>query len=317
MKLEPRFLKQRSHLIVPANVERYIEKAAALGADVVVLDMDDAMPQDDPVQIEIARRNIVRAFLKLDFGDTLRFFRPRSFERDRDFEDIIEVVDGTGGKVDGIVYPKVEDVRVLDALCKILGYLERTRGLHENSIKLGIMVESVKAIKNISAIAQHDDRTVCLIFGAFDYWRSVSSPYAEFRSDHPLLDAARIAVVEAAVSAGVLPIAEMSRIYPSTKMPDEERRRAEEEFRREAERSRDMGFWGKWVGNPAQLEIVHEVFSIPPGVVERARREVEAFEASASEGRATLLVDGELVDVATYEMSRKVLELAEKLEGEK
>jgi len=312
MRVDARFLKQRSHFIVPANVERYILKSAELGADVVVLDMDDALPQDDPKQVELARRNIVEAFTTLDFGDTLRFFRPRGFERDREFEDVRFVIEGAGSDIDGLIYPKVEGTRALDGLCKILAYLENAHRLPGGSIKLGVMIESVKAVENIRDIAGFCERIVCLVFGAFDYWHSVSSPYVEFRSDHPLLDDARLRVVEAAMSAGVLPIAEMSRIYPSTKMAPDERARAEEAFRAEAEGDRDLGFWGKWVGNPAQLEIAHDVFVIPQAVVERARREIEAFEKSKESGRATLLVDGRLVDVATYEMSKKIVDLAEK-----
>lgn len=313
MKVEPRFLKQRSHFVAPANVKEYLEKTPKLGADVVVFDMDDALPQDDPEQIKIARKNIIEVFSKFDFAGTLKFFRPRGFERDRGFDDIRAIVIGAGKYLDGLIYPKVENIEVLKELCKIVSYLELTSGIPEKSLKLGLMIESVKAIDKINELASFSDRTVCLIFGAFDYWKSISSPYTEFNSKHPLLDSARVKVVEAAASAGVLSIAEMSRIYPSSKMDAETLKKAEEAFASEASRSKALGFWGKWVGNPAQLKIVHEIFTIPDRIVEQAKREVEAFEKSSKEGRATLLVNGRLVDVATYEMSKKVVELAKKL----
>lgn len=313
MRVEPKFLKQRSHFVAPANVKEYLEKTPGLGADVVVFDMDDALPQDNPEQVKIARKNIVEIFSTFDFKDTLKFFRPRGFERDSAFDDVITVLTGAGKFIDGLIYPKVESVEVLDGLCKVLDFLERTLSLPEKKLKLGLMVESVKAINNIYEIANFTTRTVCLIFGAFDYWRSVSSPYLEFNNRHPLLDNARIKVIEAALSAGIVPIAEMSRIYPSSKMDAETYKRAEEAFAEEARRSKSLGFWGKWVGNPAQLRIVHEIFTIPDKIVEQAKKEVEAFEKSAKEGRATLLVDGRLVDVATYEMSKKIIELAKRL----
>jgi len=316
MRVEPRFLKQRSHLVAPANIREYLEKTTMLGADVAVFDMDDALPQDDSEQVKIARKNIVEVFSKFDFASTLKFFRPRGFERDRGFDDIRAIVTAIGKYIDGLIYPKIESVEVLDNLCKLLSYLENTAGLAEKSIKLGLMIESVKAIDIALDLASFSDRTVCLIFGAFDYWRSVSSPYMEFHNKHPLLDNARAKIVEAAASAGILSIAEMSRIYPSSKMDAETLKKAEEAFASEARRSKAFGFWGKWVGNPAQLKIVHEVFTIPEGSVEQAKREVEAFEKSSKDGRATLLVDGKLVDVATYEMSKRIVELAKKLKKE-
>lgn len=315
MRVETKFLKQRSYFIAPANVKEYLEKTPTLDADVVVFDMDDALPQDDLEQVKIARKNIVEVFSNLDFRGTLKFFRPRGFERDSAFDDIRAVVTGAGKFIDGLVYPKIESVEVLDSLCKILDFLERTLSLPENKLKLGLMVESVKAIHNIYELANFTARTVCLIFGAFDYWKSISSPYTEFNNRHPLLDSARTKVIEAALGAGIVPIAEMSRIYPSSKMDAETRKKAEEAFANEANRSKALGFWGKWVGNPAQLKIVHEVFTIPDRVVEQAKREVEAFEKSSKEGRATLLVNGRLVDVATYEMSKKIVALAKKLKS--
>ncbi|MEJ7735418.1 MAG: aldolase/citrate lyase family protein, partial [Polyangiaceae bacterium] len=251
LELEPRFRKQRAHLTCPATVWRYVEKACtASAADLVMLDLEDSIPRGDERALAEGRANVVRALLELDWGARLRFFRPRGLELDPGFEDLRTVVAGAGARLEGIVYPKVEDadeVRLLDAT---LAELERAHHLAEGSIRVELLVESAAAEAEIAAIARASRRLVGLIFGAFDHWSSLGMvvPYA---FDHPLVDHARATIVKAAALVGVPAIAEMTLAYPTRDKSEVERAAALAECRRDAEHARRFGFRGKWTGIPA------------------------------------------------------------------
>lgn len=310
LELEPRFRRQRAHLTCPATVWKYVEKACtASAADLVMLDLEDSIPRGDERALADGRANVVRALRELDWGERLRFFRPRGLELDPGFEDLRAVIAGAGARLEGIVYPKIEDpdeVRLLDAT---LGELERAHGLPAGQVRIELLVESAAGEAELANIARASRRLVGLVFGAFDHWSSLGMvvPYA---FDHPLVDGARAAIVKAAALVGVPAIAEMTLAYPTKDKSEAERAAALAECKRDAEHARRMGFRGKWTGIPAQTEIALQVFGLDPDAVAAAVRRVRAFLEAERAGRGAVMIDGRMTDRATDRVDRVFLNAA-------
>lgn len=306
--LSPRWLAQPVHLTCPATVWKYVDKAVATAAaSLVMLDLEDSIPRGDAAALEQGRANVVRGLAELDWGATLRFFRPRGLALDPGFEDVAEVVSQAGGHLDGLVYPKVEAAEEVRLLDEALGEAEKEAGLLEGAIKVELLVESVHAEEQLDLVAAASPRLRGLIFGAFDYWSSLGLSPESYRPDHPLVMDARCNVVKAAARAGVPAIAEMTLSYPTASKSAAERAAALDECLRDAELAKDSGFQGKWTGMPAQAEIVESVFRIPREAIERAVAHVRAFAEAERAGRGAVMIGSKMADRATDRMNRTLV----------
>jgi citrate lyase beta subunit len=309
-----RHLAARAHLTVPAHVWKYVEGGVTRSAaDLVMLDLEDAMPSGDDAALEQGRDHIARAMTTLDWGTRLRFFRPRGTAEDPRHEDIRAVVPRCGGKLEGLVFPKVDhpdEVRAVDAT---LAELEDASGLAPGAIRLHVLIESAIAEERAFDIAASSPRITGLVFGAYDYFSSLGMRGVRYRNDHPLVEGARRRIVRAASSVGAVAIAEMTLEYPTRDKSPAEQQAALDACRRDAEHSRDLGFWGKWTGIPAQAELVREVFRLDPAEIERSARVVEAFVAAERAGRGAVMIDGKMADRATVRMERVLLRVAHAL----
>src|ERR1041385_3072146 len=105
IELEPRYLVQMAHLTTPATVWKYIEGAVTRStANLVMLDLEDSIPRNQPELLKQGRANVIRAFNELDWGRRLRFFRPRGIELDPAHEDISVIVEQAGAHLHGLIY---------------------------------------------------------------------------------------------------------------------------------------------------------------------------------------------------------------------
>lgn len=311
--IEPRFFLQRTHLTAPATVWKYVEGAVKSGADLVMLDLEDSIPRGDDAALAAGRANVVRALTTLDWGRSLRFFRPRGLALDPGFEDVRAVVTAAGDRLEGLVWPKAEGASELLLLDEALGEAERAAGIAEGSIKIGVLVESARAEEEAFWIAGASRRIRSLIFGAFDYFSSLGMAGARYRFDHPMVDAARMRIARAAATVGVPAVAEMTLNYPTRNKTAEERQAALDECRRDAVHAKLLGLRGKWVGIPAQIEIAHDVFCLPDAEVARALAEARAFREAEREGRGATMIGGKMADRATDRHNRVVLAAARAL----
>ncbi len=313
-QLPRRFLSQMAHLTCPAQVWRYVEGAVTRSpADLVMLDLEDSIPQGDTEALRRGRDNIVRALRELDWGRRLRFFRPRGLELDPNFSDLIKVIEGAGDRLEGLVYPKVDGPEEVALLDEVLSEAEERAGLNPGHVRVELLIESVEAEARIEEIAKATPRLAGLVLGAFDYWSSLGLPPDSYRPDHPMMTDLRCRLVKAATHAGVPAIAEMTLNYPTHDKSEVERAAALEECRRDATLARDFGFAGKWVGIPAQAEVVIEVFRPTSGEIRDAIAQVRAFREAVSSGRGATMIDGRMADRATDRLNRSLLERARTL----
>ncbi len=310
MALPARWLSQRTHLTCPATNWKFVEGACLKSAaDLVMLDLEDSIPRDDAPLLELGRRHIARALTTLDWGTRLRCFRPRGYALDPELEDVEAIVRAAGSRLEGLVYPKVEHERELERLDARLSELEAESSLPRGAIRIAVLIESVGAEERAFAIARATERLFALVFGAFDYWSSLG-PSAEYRFDHPLVDAARMRIAKAAAAVGVPAIAEMTVNYPTRDKPEAEQQAALAECRRDAEHARELGFAGKWCGIPAQVATVNQVFRLAPARVSAALYRVRAYRDAELAGRGAAMIGGKMVDRATDRVDRVTLALA-------
>jgi len=311
IELEPKYMLQMAHLTTPATVWKYIEGAVTRSsANLVMLDLEDSIPRDSPDLLAEGRANVIRAFNELDWGQKLRFFRPRGLDLDPGHEDIAAVIEHAGAKLDGLVYPKIESAEEVRSIDATLLALETELGLAMGSIRLEVLIESATAEERVFEIVAASRRLVGLVFGSYDYWASLGLGADAYRHDHPLINQARGRIVKAAASAGIPAIAEMTTNYPTRDKSEEDRRLAIEEFRRDALLARDFGFAGKWTGIPEQAALAVELFRISDEEIDRALEQAKLFRRAEASGRGAAMIGGRMADRATDRINRATLKTA-------
>ena len=311
IELEPKYLVQMAHLTTPATVWRYVESAVTKSkANLVMLDLEDSIPRDNPEILEQGRANVIRALNELDWGSRLRFFRPRGLELDPAFEDIAIIVEHAGSKLDGLIYPKIETVDEVRSIDETLTALEAELNLARGRIKIEPLIESASAEEHVFEIVLSSRRLVGLVFGSYDYWASLGLSASSYRADHPLINQARGRIVKAAASVGVPAIAEMTTNYPTRDKSEEDRRSAMEEFRRDALLARDFGFAGKWTGIPDQTAMAVEIFQTADEEINRSIKEAKQFLEAEASGRGAAMIGGKMADRATDRLNRNMLKKA-------
>ncbi|TCJ94971.1 HpcH/HpaI aldolase/citrate lyase family protein [Nocardia alba] len=289
--------RRRSELATPATNDRMFAKAAASDADLVFLDLEDAVA---PALREQARAKAVTALNDQDWGSTARAVRINGIDTRWAYADIIELVTGARDNLDTIIVPKVTAARDVWWVDVLLTQIEATIGLTE-PIRLEVLIEDVAGVANAQAIATASPRLDALIFGAGDL--SVSQrarvdtnfkPRVSYPGD--FWHYARMQVLTAARVGGVLAI---DAPYPDFK---DERGYAEE-----AEHAAALGFDGKWAIHPAQIAIANEVFAPTQAEIERAQRNLDAYRTAEAQGLGATSVDGQLVDAAHVKLAMAVL----------
>jgi len=229
---------------------------------------------------------------------------------DPSHDDIIAIVRASGSMLDGLVYPKAESAAEIESVDRTLTSIEELAHLPPGKIKIEILIESAVAVEEVFHIARASKRIAGLIFGSYDYWASLGIRASSYRSDHPLLNHARIRIVRAAAAVGVPAIAEMTTNYPTREKTDEQRLAAIEEFRRDSQLALSFGFTGKWTGIPEQAALAAELFRVSDDEVAAAIREARAFLQVERSGRGATMIGGKMVDRANDRVNRSLLKTA-------
>lgn len=308
--LDPKYRRQYAHLTCPATNWKYVEGASKSKANLVMLDLEDSIPRGNNEMLQQGRANIIKGYKELDWGDKIRYFRPRGLELDPDFEDIAVIVSEAGSVIDGLIYPKIESPEEVRSIDQVLTELEYANNLPAGRLTFQVLIESVNAERAVFEIAKASKRLSALIFGAFDYWGSLGFLPHLYRADHPIVNDVRCRIVKAASSVGIPAIAEMTLNYPTKEKTDEQKAAALEECRRDALLAFEYGFGGKWTGIPGQTDIALGVFAIAQETVDQAIKEIRAFHQAESEGKGAVMIDGKMADRATNRINLALLKQA-------
>jgi citrate lyase subunit beta / citryl-CoA lyase len=287
-----RTLVRRSALFVPVNVPRFVEKGWTRGADALILDFEDSVPVP---QKKVARQLVRDAMRECARGGAdieVRINKPYAYA----VEDLDACI---WPGLDSIHFPKAESAREIEILDRLITERERARGLPEGRVQISIAVETALGVHNALPIALASPRVVAIALGAEDFTLDIEvEPSKEGRE----LLYGKMHMVLVARLAGVQPMGTMASLadYRDIDWMGTAIREA-----------RHMGFMGAACIHPAQVRPLNLYFAPSPPEVAAARRVVQAFEAAVSEGRASVGVDGRMVDIPVAERARRVIARSE------
>jgi malyl-CoA/(S)-citramalyl-CoA lyase len=298
-----------------------MEKAPSLNADIVFLDLEDAVAPDDK---EGARENVIRALRSQDWSNCAVSVRVNGLDTHWCYRDIVDVVESCGEILDTVLVPKVGAVSDVNFVATLLDQIEQRRGFAAGQIGIHVLIETARGMANVEAIARaRPDRLEAMVFGVADYAASIqarttaiggANPEYGMLTDPTAADHARefhwgdqwhfaiSRMVAACRAEGLRPID-----GPFGDFGDRDG------YLAAARRAAALGCEGKWAIHPSQVELANEVFTPSGEEVEQARRVLEAMEAAAKEGRGAVSLDGRLIDAASIRMAENLIRKIEQL----
>lgn len=290
----------RSILATPGSNLRMIEKALASDADMVFIDLEDAVVPDAKVA---ARSNVVHAFTELDWGGKARMFRVNALDTPYFYRDLIDVIETAGQSIDLVLVPKVNDPRDVYVVETLLGQLEAHLG-RDTPIGIEVQIETATGMANCTEIAMASRRIEAIVFGPGDYAASIQMPVAaigatdDWDAVYPghRFHAAMHHLLVAGRAAGVRVID-----GPMANMKDSDG------LTHASQVSRALGYDGKWCIHPAQIEIVNDIFSPTRAEIAWATRVMQALQGSAESGHGAVSLDGVMLDAASARMAHSTL----------
>ena len=295
------FRLRRSELSTPGTSMKMMAKAAASAADLVFLDLEDAVAPGDKVE---ARKPIVEALNRLDWGTKTRAVRINSTGTVWCHDDLVEVVAGAGANLDVIIIPKVKAPRDVWFVDTLLNQMEMKLGLPIGKIGIEILIEETEALARVEEIAGCCPRLEALILGVGDLSASQGMRLGQIgeSGDRYPGDVWHYARNRLTVAARANGLDAIDGPFADFQKPDG--------YRKEAGWATTLGMVGKWCIHPSQIELANEVFSPTEKEVARAQQVIEAVRA-AEGGSANL--NGTMIDAATQRVFEVVLERAKRI----
>ena len=309
----------RSELAVPGSNPGMFEKAAASAADIIFLDVEDAVAPDDKAQ---ARKNIIQGLNDINWGTKTMMVRINGLDTHYMYRDVVDIVEACP-RLDMILIPKVgvpADVYAIDMMVtQIENAAQRTK-----RIGFEVLIETALGMANVEAIAQSSKRLEAMSFGVADYaasTRARTTVIGGVKKDSGVLTdkddsgnrlyfwtdpwhAAQTRMMVACRAYGLRPI---DGPFGDFGDPDG--------FIAAANRAAVLGYEGKWAIHPSQIALANQVFTPSEAEVTKARRIMEAMTQAAREGRGAVSLDGRLIDIASIRMAEALLTKAASIAG--
>lgn len=282
-------------MFVPGNQDKHLNKVSTLQADVIIYDLEDAVPNENKSE---ARKKVKEIVQTMD--DKENYVRVNELASPYFIEDLEGILDEN---VTGIVLPKVDtrdDVVIADYF---LSKLEEKYLFPINRFKIVPIIETARGVENVKEIAASSDRITCLSFGAEDFMLDVNM---ESSGEQIELNYARSKIVIASKAAGKE--APIDTVYTNF--------RDNEGLEAVAKQGRKAGFQGKLIIHPNQIETVNRVFAPSDEELEEAKKIVQLYEKSLEEGLGAVQLNGKMIDVPVAERAKKLLAFTRPMEIE-
>ena len=299
---------RRSVLAVPGSSDRFLARAPGLDADMVLLDLEDAVaPSEKPD----ARARVERAIREAEWGDKIVGVRLNAFSSPHTVRDVVDVVGAAGSRLDLVVLAKTGGATEISALDLILSQVEQGAGLEVGHVGIEALIETAHGFADVTAIAGASPRLEALAFGPGDLAASLGIPVTVvgdeidgYPGDH--YHAVHMALLVAARTHGLFVID-----GPYLGLGDLER------LRTLSMRTRALGFDGKWAIHPEQIPVLNAVYSPTDAEIARAHEMLAALDhASTVERRGAIRHGGEMFDEVNRKMARAVLARARRVDPE-
>ena len=288
---------RRSCLAVPGSSQKMLDKARTLPADQVFLDLEDAVA---PLAKPDARKNVVAALNEGGWGERTRVVRVNDLTTPWTYRDVVEVVEGAGANLDCVMLPKVQSASHIEWLDLTLTQIEKANGLPVGRIGIEAQIENAAGLVNVDAIAAASDRVETIIFGPADFMASINMKSLVVGALHPDYPGDPYHYI-------------LMRILMSARMHDKQaidgpylQIRDVDGFREVARRSAALGFDGKWVLHPGQIDAANEVYSPSQEDYDHAELILDAYAYYTSEAGGKLgavMLGDEMIDEASRKMA--------------
>jgi malyl-CoA/(S)-citramalyl-CoA lyase len=310
----------RSELAVPGSNPAMFEKAAKSEADIVFLDVEDAVAPDDKAQ---ARKNIIQGLNDIDWGRKTMMVRINGLDTHYMYRDVVDIVEACP-RLDMILIPKVGTPADVYAIDMMVTQIETAMG-RTKRIGFEVLIETALGMANVEAIAQSSKRLEAMSFGVADYaasTRARTTVIGGVNKDSGVLTdrdadgnreyfwtdpwhAAQTRMMVACRAYGLRPI---DGPFGDFSDPDG--------YLAAANRAAVLGYEGKWAIHPSQIDLANQVYTPSEAEVTRARRIMQAMEEAAKAGKGAVSLDGRMIDIASIRMAEALLAKAEHIGGQ-
>jgi len=310
----------RSELAVPGSNYGFMQKAAQSPADVVFLDLEDAVAPDDKAQ---ARKNIVKALNEIDFGKRTISVRINGLDTHYMYRDVVDVIEQGGERLDLIMIPKVGTTSDVYAVDMLVTQVEDAVA-RKKKIGFELIIETALGMANVNEIAGSSKRLESLHFGVADYAAStrarttvIGGPNALYgvltdkdgdkARDFHWGDMWHYAIARMVVAARANGLRPLDGPFGDFSDADG--------FKAQAYRAAVLGCEGKWAIHPSQVALANEVFSPSEAEVTKAKRILAAMEQAQKEGKGAVALDGRLIDIASIKQAENLVNKAKQIAG--
>jgi malyl-CoA/(S)-citramalyl-CoA lyase len=310
----------RSELAVPGSNPAMFEKAAKSAADIVFLDVEDAVAPDDKAQ---ARKNIIQGLNDIDWGRKTMMVRINGLDTHYMYRDVVDIVEACP-RLDMILIPKVGTPADVYAIDMMVTQIETAMG-RTKRIGFEVLIETALGMANVEAIAQSSKRLEAMSFGVADYaasTRARTTVIGGVNKDSGVLTdrdadgnreyfwtdpwhAAQTRMMVACRAYGLRPI---DGPFGDFSDPDG--------YLAAANRAAVLGYEGKWAIHPSQIDLANQVYTPSEAEVTRARRIMQAMDEAAKAGKGAVSLDGRMIDIASIRMAEALLAKAEHIGGQ-
>ena len=289
---------RRSNLAVPGSSPKMLEKAKGLPADQIFMDLEDSVA---PIAKAEARKNIVAALNEGGYGDKVRVVRINDWTTQWTYRDVIEVVENAGPNLDCLMLPKVQTAEQVVALDVLLTQIEKTMGFEVGRIGIEAQIENALGLINVDAIAAASPRVETIIFGPADFMASINMKsliVGEQPSGYDVGDAYHYILMRILMAARAYDKQAIDGPYLQI--------RDVEGYTRVASRSAALGFDGKWVLHPGQVDAANEVYSPLQSDYDHSELILDAYDyytSAAGGARGAVMLGDEMIDEASRKMA--------------
>ncbi|QLH07689.1 HpcH/HpaI aldolase/citrate lyase family protein [Nitrosopumilus ureiphilus] len=277
----------RSLIFVPGNNPRFLEKAKKLQADIVCFDLEDSVPDNEKTNA----RNLIKSALKSrkSYNSSI-FVRTNSPTSGKVPSDLKKVVQKG---IDGIVIPKVNNVKEMQKIEKILSKLEKSRKL--KPIQIIPSIESAEGVVNTYNIASFGKRVSAIVFGVFDLLNDLGVEYTK-ESEGTTYSRTKIPV-----DAHASGVAAIDAIWQDLK--------DSKGFEKDCKLGKSLGYSGKSIIHPDQISVVHKLFHPNKSEILWAEKVCKVYLESTKKGKGATTVDGKMIDEVHFKQAKSILEL--------
>ena len=308
----------RSELAVPGSSPHMFEKAAASKADIVFLDLEDAVAPDKKVE---ARQNVIRALNEVDWGSKTVSVRINGLDTHYMYRDVVDVIEQGGDRLDLLMIPKVGTAADVYAVDMLVTQVENAMG-RTKRLGFELLIETALGMANVEAIAGASKRNESLHFGVADYAAStrarttmIGGPNPDYgvltggpddaERDYHWGDMWHYAIARLVVAARAKGLRPIDGPFGDFSDPAG--------FKAHANRAAVLGCEGKWAIHPRQIDPANDVMSPSAADLEKARRILDAMAAATRDGRGAVELDGRLIDIASIKQAEAMVKKAEQV----